>query len=500
MQRQIKRGAAAGAGLIFHVFAQDSASTTGAGKASVAFGSWTCRYIRNGEAISGAITPEDITTIGTYAAPTANTNIRIKAVDNTNMIGVYEVQIHADWVNTTNSCQSLTIYLTATGVAPLPIQIQLVAFDPQDTVRLGLTALPNAAAEAAGGLYTRGSGAGQINQNNNGQIDVSVKRWDGVALIAPDTPGAPKVTIIDGTGQGELLTGAGIVQADAAMIAGSAPSATNMVVVFGTDFASNYDTTADRWKASLTHMAGTVLGAQVSTNWLQFWQNDAVVSGMNMDQADAYAALAAFNLDHLVGTAAGIPAIPAGTYLDQIMDDGTAVYDRTTDSLQAQRDRTVSSHTAADVWAVATRLLTAGTNIVLAKGVGVTGFNDLDAAGVRAAVGLAAANLDTQFTNTVDGVLDAIRVSKNTALANFMFKMVLTSDHVSNGTGLTVTAQRSIDGGAFAACTNAPVEISAGWYRIDLSAADLNGDVIALKFTAATADQTDMLIVTQPKD
>lgn len=48
------------------------------------------------------------------------------------------------------------------------------------------------------------------------------------------------------------------------------------------------------------------------------------------------------------------------------------------------------------VWSVASRLLTAGTNIVLAKGVGVTGLNDLDAAGVRGAVGLALANLDTQ--------------------------------------------------------------------------------------------------------
>ena len=59
-----------------------------------------------------------------------------------------------------------------------------------------------------------------------------------------------------------------------------------------------------------------------------------------------------------------------------------------------------SSHSAADVWAVVTRVLTAGTNIVLAKGTGVTGFNDLDAAGVRGAVGLAAANLDTQLGNT----------------------------------------------------------------------------------------------------
>lgn len=49
------------------------------------------------------------------------------------------------------------------------------------------------------------------------------------------------------------------------------------------------------------------------------------------------------------------------------------------------------------VWTVATRLLTAGTNISLAKGTGVTGFNDLDAAGVRSAVGLSSANLDSQL-------------------------------------------------------------------------------------------------------
>lgn len=51
----------------------------------------------------------------------------------------------------------------------------------------------------------------------------------------------------------------------------------------------------------------------------------------------------------------------------------------------------------AAVWTVSTRLLSAGTNIVLAKGTGITGLNDLDAAGVRAAAGLASANLDTQL-------------------------------------------------------------------------------------------------------
>lgn len=56
---------------------------------------------------------------------------------------------------------------------------------------------------------------------------------------------------------------------------------------------------------------------------------------------------------------------------------------------QAQADK---------VWATAARVLTAGDNIALAKGTGVTGFNDLDAAGVRNAVGLASANLDTQIS------------------------------------------------------------------------------------------------------
>jgi hypothetical protein len=38
--------------------------------------------------------------------------------------------------------------------------------------------------------------------------------------------------------------------------------------------------------------------------------------------------------------------------------------------------------TTAAIWAEATRTLTAGTNIVLAKGVGVTGFNDIAATSI----------------------------------------------------------------------------------------------------------------------
>lgn len=71
-----------------------------------------------------------------------------------------------------------------TGMVVIGCYIELVAFDPADAVRLGLTALPNAAAEAAGGLYTRGTGAGQINQPANGMVDANTVRNAGTAIVA----------------------------------------------------------------------------------------------------------------------------------------------------------------------------------------------------------------------------------------------------------------------------------------------------------------------------
>lgn len=84
---------------------------------------------------------------------------------------------------------------------------------------------------------------------------------------------------------------------------------------------------------------------------------------------------------------------------------------------------------------------------------------------------------------------------KNTALANFMFRMSDSTTHLPK-TGVTVTAQRSIDGAAFAACANAVAEVSNGWYKISFAASDLNGDTVALKFTGAASDQVDLFIRT----
>lgn len=63
--------------------------------------------------------------------------------------------------------------------------------------------------------------------------------------------------------------------------------------------------------------------------------NDLSAADVN---AQVDTALSDINLDHFVGTASGIPALPAGTYLDLLQDDGSATYSRSTDSLQAIRD------------------------------------------------------------------------------------------------------------------------------------------------------------------
>lgn len=88
----------------------------------------------------------------------------------------------------------------------------------------------------------------------------------------------------------------------------------------------------------------------------------------------------------------------------------------------------------------------------------------------------------------------ALFFKKNTALAGFTFAMTDANDVPL--TGLTVSAARSLDGGAFASCTNAVAEIAYGLYKIDLSAADLNANVVALRFTAAGAADQDFTIMT----
>jgi hypothetical protein len=89
-------------------------------------------------------------------------------------------------------------------------------------------------------------------------------------------------------------------------------------------------------------------------------------------------------------------------------------------------------------------------------------------------------------------------IRKNQALTAFVFLMTDSTTHAPV-TGKSVTVTRSIDGGAFAAGTlSAVTELSNGLYKVNFGAADLNGNVIVLRATAATSDDTFERIITAP--
>jgi hypothetical protein len=168
MKEIIKRGATSN---ILRVFLQDSTSTTGAGKTALTSTSTglIISTIADNEATATTYTAaatnvETVTTLGTFAAPTAS-KCRFREVDATNFPGVYEIHI-ADARYAVASSTQLLVSVQCTGVAPVIAEVQLIAVDLMDTVRFGLTAIPNVAQGTTGAIST-GNATGQVTVATN---------------------------------------------------------------------------------------------------------------------------------------------------------------------------------------------------------------------------------------------------------------------------------------------------------------------------------------------
>lgn len=339
-----------------------------------------------------------------------------------------------------------------------------------------------------------------------------VQGWLGTAPAAVTVAGVPEVDITH-------IAGAAVNTASAQlgvnMVSGAAGAITATVIATGaidadaiaadaaTEIANAvWDTDATGRQTAGTFGqaigdpaadANTIYGAVVTGAAGATIAVDIIAVQADTDniQTRLPAALVSGRMDSDVG------AMQAGTVTAAVVATGAI----DADALSAD----AGTELGTAVWATATRSLT-----VLDED---STTLDLDAT-IRAAVGLAVANLDGQLT-AIDDFLDTevaailadttqikadlpARITKNTALAAFPFRMVQSADHVTPATGVAVTATRSLDGAAFAACANAVVEISNGWYRIDLAATDLNANTVALKFTAAATDQVDVTVITEP--
>ena len=127
------------------------------------------QYVRTRETPAAKV---DASALGaTNSAHADNSAIE---VDTTDQPGLYRV----DWPDAAFATGADGVILTVkgTGIQPAHERIDLVNFNSQDGVRLGLTALPAAAADAAGGLIVSDAGG----------LDADAQRAD-VAAILVDT-------------------------------------------------------------------------------------------------------------------------------------------------------------------------------------------------------------------------------------------------------------------------------------------------------------------------
>jgi len=118
---------------------------------------------------------------------------------------------------------------------------------------------------------------------------------------------------------------------------------------------------------------------------------------------------------------------------------------------------------------------------------------DLDPACSTTGIELHAYTIYTHDETKIDAVKAVTDIlprgiKKNVAFT-FTFTMVLASDHATLSPGESITATRSLDHAAFAACTNVAAEIgSTGFYWITLEAAEMNADLTSFKATAPGCD------------
>lgn len=138
-----------------YIWIQDSSSSTGAGLANLLFNSagLTADFVVE-RGLRQNIT---LATLGSVNAAWSSGGF--VAVDNTNMPGLYRFDIPNAVFATAD--KSVVLLKGATNMAPVVLEYQIVGFNPDDAVRLGLTAIPNVAQGTTGSLPT-GNATGQV--------------------------------------------------------------------------------------------------------------------------------------------------------------------------------------------------------------------------------------------------------------------------------------------------------------------------------------------------
>lgn len=315
----------------------------------------------------------------------------------------------------TDTLGDLAFHVTASGAETLDFLAQVVAYDMADAVRLGLTALPNANAEASGGLYTRGSGAGQITQDANGRINVNVTAYGGTA--GTFSAGRPEVNT---THWGGTAVASANVLIDGAITAAkiAADAITDAKVASDVTIASVTGSVG----SVVGNVGGNVVGSVGSISGITFPTNFAAL-GINASGHVSRVTLVdttTTNTD-MRGTDNAALATDLATvagYLDtEIADILADTNELQTDWANGGRLDLIldarASQTSVDDLPTNSELATALASADDATLAAIGALNDLSAADVNAEVDAALA--DAGVTTTRTGYLDKLNITGNVA-------------------------------------------------------------------------------------
>lgn len=423
-----------------YVFIQNSSLTTGAGLTGLVFNSASlvCYYVRP----LGSATA---LTLATQTVTGAHSDGGFVEVDATNMPGVYRLDL-SDAICATGVNSVVVMLKGATNMAPVLLEIQLVSFDPNDSAAMGMTLVPANVTQFGGSAGTFASGRPEVNlshiagsavSTSTAQLGVNVVNFGGSA--GTFASGRPEVNM-------SHLGGSSQSAADLKDFAddGYDPTTNKVQGVVLVDTLTTYTGNTPQTGDSFARL-GAPAGASVSADIaaIEAQTDDIGAAGAGLTaipwnaawdaevQSEVDDALVAQRLDELLNADSDIDgAAPptVGSVFHELMTKtaGSFTYDQATDSLEAVRDKEtdietdtqdiqgrlpaalVSGRIDSSVGAMASNVVTAAaiaTDAIDSDAVAASavteiqaGLSTLDASGVRSAVGLASANLDTQLS------------------------------------------------------------------------------------------------------
>jgi len=369
-------------------------STTGQGKTGLTYSGVTCYWEQNGDA-----TPTQLAlcagTVGTYVnSGAAGTGGGFILINDTTMRGCYQLSLSDAMLASSATKNAVMITLVATGAIDVKVRLLLVNVNFRDVVRMGLTALPNAAADGVGGLPISDAGGLDLDTRLDTNIGSRMATFtytpergtDSALLAANYTPErGTDSALLASNYVAERGTDSALLAAnytaergtnDAALASTALSNAT-----WTNTLAGYLDTNIGSRMATFTYTPerGTD-SALLATNYTPERGTDSAATAVNL-------ALVAAITDHLATamelddakyrfTAAALALAPGGGGLTAIEEALAAIQGATfetgTDSLEAIRDQVDAVCGGAGEGKVAVDHNTIG-RVTTADGVGVSG-------------------------------------------------------------------------------------------------------------------------------